>query len=88
MRGLNADSTVALCKIRGCIMLERRGRRAQKQKKRKRKLAGETENIGRAETGIRIRGKREQKRSTKNQHTQSSVTFIPIYLKKAFIGNE
>lgn len=46
------------------------------KKKKRRKLAGKTENIGRAETSIRIRGKREQKGSTNNQHTQSSVTLI------------
>lgn len=28
MRGLNADSTAALWKLRGCVMLGRRGRRA------------------------------------------------------------
>lgn len=91
MRGLNADSTVALWKLRRCVMLGRRGKRASevgKKKKKRRKLAGKTQNIGRAETSIRIRGKREQKRSTKKQHTQSSVTLIPLYLKKAFIGNE
>lgn len=89
MRGLNADSTAALWKLRGCVMLGRRGRRASEAGGGgRRKLAGKTENIGRAETSIRIRGKREQKRSTKNQHTQSSVALIPLYLKKAFIGNE
>lgn len=57
MRGLNADSTVALWKLRGCTVLRRRGRGLERWEK----MSGENENIGKAGTSIRIRGKREQK---------------------------
>lgn len=69
-------------------MLGRRGERAEEVGREKKKKAGETENIGRAETSMGIRGKRKQKRSTENQHKQSSTTLILLCLKRAFTGNE
>jgi len=67
---------------------ERRESFRSEKKKNWWRIFSLTENIGRAEASIRIRGKKEQRRSTKNQCTQSSVTLILFYLKKAFIGKE